>query len=311
MYERGASDCEGVFVDIYLDILILENIIINYFILVITARFVKRSTVNLRLFLAACIGAAFVVIMVLMPGMKIYYSAIAKFLLSLLIIAVAFSPEKIKEFIKVLVSFYVSTFIFAGAAFALLYANQTGGFVRNGVFYIYWRSKWTVIVLSLLLTGIILRIFWEVIRIKFVREKLLTKLKIFFDDRKIFVPALIDTGNSLYDPLTNMPVVVVEFSAIKELLPGDIKGIYERSGENNLSGITEILSQSKWISRFRLIPFTSLGKENGMLLGFKPDYLEIGEDGEIKSVKDVIIAIYNKSLSSNQSYRALLNPELI
>ncbi len=310
MYDKGLSDCEVGFVDIYLDTLIMENIAINYLILSVTARFTKQNTTKLRLFLGACIGAAFVVLMVIMPEVKIYYSAFAKFVLSLIIAAVAFSTEKIKEYIKVLVTFYITTFIFAGAAFALLYVNQTGGLVRNGVLYIYWESKWTALMLSLLVTGIVIKIFWEVIQIKFIREKILTGLKIYFGDRKIFVSALIDTGNSLYDPITNMPVVIVEFEAIKELLPGDIKIIFEKF-ENDLSSITDIISKSEWITRFRLIPFNSLGKENGMLLGFKPDNLEIGEDDNIKSVKDVIVAIYNKTLSNNQSYRALLNSELI
>jgi len=64
--------------------------------------------------------------------------------LSLLIVAIAFSPAKPALFIKTLAVFYVSTFIFAGAAFAFLYLNQTGGFVRNGIVYI-WNSKGTTL----------------------------------------------------------------------------------------------------------------------------------------------------------------------
>jgi len=65
------------------------------------------------------------------------------------------------------------------------------------------------------------------------------------------------------------------------------------------------------MSRFRLIPFTSLGKENGMLIGFRPDYIEVGENAEKKGITDVIIGIYNRALSKNNNYSALLSPELI
>jgi len=48
-----------------------------------------------------------------------------------------------------------------------------------------------------------------------------------------------------------------------------------------------------------------------MLIGFKPDYVVIGEDAESKDVKDVVIAIYNKVLSKTKNYRALLGPDLL
>ena len=44
-----------------------------------------------------------------------------------------------------------------------------------------------------------------------------------------------------------------------------------------------------YISRFRLIPFSSLGKQNGMLIGFKPDKVTIKFDGLEKEKGDVII----------------------
>ncbi|NLP08484.1 MAG: sigma-E processing peptidase SpoIIGA, partial [Clostridiaceae bacterium] len=53
------------------------------------------------------------------------------------------------------------------------------------------------------------------------------------------------------------------------------------------------------------------GKENGMLLGFRPDYIEIGAADGKKDIRDVIIGIYNRTLSANDQYRALMNPELI
>jgi stage II sporulation protein GA (sporulation sigma-E factor processing peptidase) len=151
----------------------------------------------------------------------------------------------------------------------------------------------------------------EVIQSRITKENLLVPVKIAFDNRKIDLSALIDTGNSLKDPLTNIPVMVVEFKALEELLPIEIKSIFENSREDDLNCITTTISKSKWFSRFRLIPFSSLGKENGMLLGFKPDYVEIGEDEEKKDIKNVIVGIYNRSLSRNEKYKALLGPDLV
>jgi len=301
-------------VEIYLDIIILENIVINYLILLVTARFSKSKASNLRLLLGSLLGAVYLVAMLLLPEMKVYTTILSKFLLSLAMIAVTFSYNKITSFLKTLVIFYASTFLFAGAGFALLFFNRGGGIVRNGVVMSsvsLLNTKSTELLLALAVTFIILRVVWDIIQNRFLKEKMLVRIGIAFDKKVIELYALVDTGNSLHDPLTNMPVVVVEFTAIKELLPEEIRGIFERDSENDLNKVTTTISCSSWFSRFRLIPFTSLGKENGMLIGFRPDYIEIENEDEKKGVSNVIVGIYNKALSRNEKYKALLNPELM
>lgn len=297
--------------EIYLDILLLENLVINYLILYVTAKFSRLRVSTLRLFAGAIVGALYVVFIIIQPGAEVYYTAFAKILLSFFIIAITFSPRKVLSFLKTLVIFYISTFIFAGAALAFLYFNQQGGFVKNGIIYVFGQSKGSLMFFGIATVGIIVKIFMEVIQSRITREKLLVPVSITFDNRAIAFPALVDTGNSLKDPLTNIPVVVVEFKALEALLPSEIKGIFENSQEDDLSCVTATIAASRWFSRFRLIPFSSLGKENGMLIGFKPDFIQIGEEDQKRDVKNVIVGIYNRSLSGNDMYKALLGPELV
>lgn len=300
--------------EIYLDIIILENIVINYLILLVTAKFSKNQASSFRLLLGALIGALYLAIMLLLPTIKIVTTIFSKILLSFAMVAVTFNFHKLSAFFRTLILFYASTFLFAGAGFAFLFFNRSGGIVKNGVLMSgpgFMNSKLTELLLALAVSFIILRVIWDVIQNKFLREKVLVQLCIAFDRKAIELDALVDTGNSLHDPLTNMPVVVVEFTAIKELLPEDIRNIFEKDYEEDLNTITSTISCSTWFSRFRLIPFTSLGKENGMLIGFRPDYIKIGKENERKGVNDVIIGIYNKALSRNEKYKALLNPELM
>lgn len=297
--------------EIFLDVLILENIVMNYLILLVTAKFSKNEISHLRLFIGALVGALYVAPLVIFPSLSVYYTTMAKIAISFAIVAIAFSFRRFTVFFKTMVMFYVSTFIFAGAGFAFLYFNHTGGFVRNGFFYVYWNSKWTVMVLCVATVGIIVKIFWDIIQSRLVKDRLLLPLRIAFENGSINLSALVDTGNALFDPLTHSPVVVVEFRAIKSILPVEIQNIFEQSKEDDLEGVTKIVSNSKWFSRFRLIPFTSLGKENGMLIGFKPDYIEIGDQTDKKGVTDVIIGIYNRALSKSENYNALLGPDLV
>jgi stage II sporulation protein GA (sporulation sigma-E factor processing peptidase) len=301
-------------VEIYLDIVILENIVINYLILTVTARFSKNKASNLRLLLGSVLGTAYLVLMILLPDMKVYTTVFSKVLLSIGMVAATFSFGRLKIFLKTLALFYATTFLFAGAGFALMFFKKDWGIMRNGVIMSpasLLDTTWAELLLAVAVTLIILRIVWDAIQSRFLREKLLVKVSIAFDRKSIDVPALVDTGNSLHDPLSNMPVVVVEFAAIKDLLPDDIRSIFEQDTEDDLSRVTAAISCSDWFSRFRLIPFTSLGKENGMLIGFRPDYIEIGEADDRKDVHEVIVGIYNKALSRNEQYRALMNPELM
>jgi len=301
-------------VEIYLDIVALENIVINYLILLVTSKFSKNKAASLRLFLSSLLGTVYLVLMLILPDMKIYTTVFSKLLLSIAMVAVAFSFRKITVFLKTLAMFYAATFLFAGAGFALMFFNRDWGIIKNGVLVsplTFLDTTWTELLLAVAVTLIILRVVWDTVHSRFIKEKLLVKISITFDNKATVLSALVDTGNSLHDPLTNMPVVVVEFSAIKELLPEDIRNIFENDSENDLNSVSATIAGSNWFSRFRLIPFTSLGRENGILIGFKPDYIEIAADEEKKGVRDVIVGIYNKALSKNQQYSALMNPELI
>ena len=65
------------------------------------------------------------------------------------------------------------------------------------------------------------------------------------------------------------------------------------------------------MAKLKFIPFSSLGKQNGMLLGIKPDYMKVIFDETEKVNENVIIGIYNKSLTKRGEYRALVGIELI
>ena len=132
-----------------------------------------------------------------------------------------------------------------------------------------------------------------------------------FDKKQLCLDALVDTGNSLKDPITNAPVMITEYETIKLLLPDEVQNIFERRSENNLDAIAEIMSISKWAARFRIIPFKSLGRENGMLIGFRPDIITIFDSERRIQLKNIIIAIYRQNLSKDREYNALIHPEML
>ena len=69
--------------------------------------------------------------------------------------------------------------------------------------------------------------------------------------------------------------------------------------------------QKEYISKLKLIPFTSLGKSNGMLIGIKPEYLKIIKKDETIEEKNIILGIYQQSLTKKGEYQALMGMEFI
>lgn len=117
------------------------------------------------------------------------------------------------------------------------------------------------------------------------------------------IRAMIDTGNFLKDPITNSPVVIIEKSRLNNLLP---KRILENTNDI-MNGKYEFLEEELiYVSKFRVLPFSSLGKQNGMLLGFKVDSIEAQINEEEIERTDVIIGIYDKRLSNKKDYEGLI-----
>ena len=70
-------------------------------------------------------------------------------------------------------------------------------------------------------------------------------------------------------------------------------------------------TREKYITKLKFIPYSSIGKANGMLLGIKADKLVIRNEQETKQIEKIILAIYNKSLTKRGEYRALLGINII
>lgn len=119
---------------IYIDVVLIENLLMNYIILYATGIILKIKMKHLRLFFASLIGAIYTIISYI-SKVQIYSNFILKFLLSIVIIYVAFNPQKAKNMWKDILIFYLTSFVFGGAAFALIYIVKPQDILmKNGLF---------------------------------------------------------------------------------------------------------------------------------------------------------------------------------
>ncbi len=288
---------------LYIDIIFLENIVMNCIILLATSIILKSRIRILRNLISSTIGSIYA-IMIYISHIEIYSNFFLKLILSFIIIYIAFKPATLKSFLKHLVIFYLTSFTFGGVAFALLYfVNPKNILLQDGVLIGTYPIK--MILMGGIVGFIIIIISFKSIKGKLTKKDMYCNLKIKSEGKETNIIAIIDTGNFLKDPITKIPVVVIEKEKLHTIFPSTI-----------LENIADIINGADidlgdYSSKIRVIPFKSLGKENGLLLGIKIDEIEVDYQDIKRNLKNIIIGIYNGYLSKSGKYSGLVGMDII
>ena len=297
-----------IIITIYIDVIFLENLIMNSIILYATAIILKIKPSTIRVIISSIIGSIYAILGYI-TEIHIYTSVILKVILAVIMVYVAFKPQSVKKMWKQVAIFYLTSFIFGGVTLYLIYYIKPQEIlIKNGIYVGEYILK--VIMLGAIAAFIIIKISLKIIKTKIEPKDMYCKIKLKIDGKMIETKAIIDTGNKAKEPITNTPVVIVESTLLENVLPRQILNNLEKILCGDLSQISEEI-QEKYISKFKCIPFSSLGKQNGMLLGIRADEIEVETEYEKKVSNNVIVGIYDKSLTKKGEYRALIGIELI
>lgn len=293
---------------IYIDVVLIENLMMNFIILLATGLILKEKIKTVRLLLASLIGAIYSVVSYL-SILEIYSSMVLKIILSIVIIYIAFNPQSIKKMWKDLLIFYLTSFVFGGVAFALIYVVKPQEILmKNGLFLGTYPLK-TILLGAIIAFAIIMTAF-TVVKTKITKKDMFCEIEIELNGRTIKTTAMIDTGNLLKEPITNTPVMIVEHTLLYECIPKEILNHLDELLGGDFSNVSEKIKE-EYIVKLKCIPFSSLGKQNGMLLGIRADSIKIKKEEKEEKKENIIIGIYNKSLTKKGEYRALIGIELI
>ncbi len=292
---------------IYIDIVLIENLIMNYIILLATGIILKEKIKQLRLFLASLLGAIYSILSYL-SILKLYGNLILKIILSILIVYIAFNPQTIKKMWKDILIFYLTSFVFGGVAFALIYVVKPQEILmKNGLFLGTYPLK-TVLLGAIIAFAIIIMAF-AIVKSKITKKDMFCEIEIEINKKIVKTIAMIDTGNMLKEPISNTPVIVVEHTLLYESIPKEILNHLDELLGGDFSNIPEEIRE-EYTSKLKLIPFSSLGKQNGMLIGVKAQSVKIKNEEKEEVKENIIIGIYNKSLTKRGEYRALIGMDV-
>ncbi|WP_236908569.1 sigma-E processing peptidase SpoIIGA [Clostridium sp. Cult3] len=295
---------------VYAEYLLLENIIINYIILYVTKKITRTRTRKIRLLIGALVGSIYTLV-AFFPSLQFMGKFSIKLSISVLMVIIGFNPEKFNQFIKQISAFYMVSFAFAGAIIGIFYILNNS-FHFTGISFKDSDELAKFLIIGIVVALILIRYILKFYQIRVNKESFITNIIIGLNDREAQLTALIDTGNSLKEPISQKPVIIAEYKALENILPDSIKDMYLSNKELDLNLMGKVMEEISDDIKLRLIPFKSLGNDNGILIGFKPDIIKINLESETKSLtNDIIVAIYNDKLATDEIYNGLLHPELL
>lgn len=263
---------------VYLDSLLLLNFILDYLLLLLTGRVAGAVLCRGRLALAAALGSAYAALSVL-AGASFWAHPLIRVCVGVGMVLVGYGHCR-RLFRLVLLFFALSAALGGG-----LYALELLG-----------------ITVTLDAPSILLFAAGAYFLLSLAGRKLarhapgeLRQVDISLGEHKVRLTALVDSGNTLTDPMTGAGVLVAQGERLAPLLPPEAD--YKRPCQS-----FPALQDPR---RFRLLPYRAVGVEGGLLLAVKADGVRV--DG--KELGQRLVALSPTPVSDGGGFDALIFEE--
>ncbi len=268
---------------IYVDVLIITNFIINYFLFRITQVFSSSLYDKRRLILSSFIGSLFSLIVILDIESFIVLLLIKIIAVSLSVF-IAFGFQNYYYYFKNLLSLLLANFILHGFL-GMLQDNNTI-ILENTVIYL--NINPVLLVLCVFFIWVIVNVFNLFLNERLSDEDI--KIKIYFNEKEIELNAFYDTGFKIKDIINNKSVILVNFNQIKRVLNLDeincLEDFYKGIEKEKSLMITPI--------------FYSTINGNGIIPAIKPNKITLSSKSNTKDVKNCLVALSKEDISNEK-----------
>ncbi|MBQ8688041.1 MAG: sigma-E processing peptidase SpoIIGA [Ruminococcus sp.] len=231
---------------IYLDVLLILNLYVNWLLLRGTAKLTHSRLSGGRCLLAAFAGSL-TALTILLPALPGIFTLLVKLLTAMIPVGSAWGMRRQRIFWRNLTVFLCLSFAFAGVMVALCTLSDTNLLIWSGS-CIYLHFSLTALILCTAISYFLLRLVGY-LRLRAHHTHDSYEIIIRVGAHIAMQTGLADTGNSLADCFTGKPVIIF--------------------GRNALRTIPE-LSQPEQLPHFRRLPYSTIAAD-GMLPVFCPD----------------------------------------
>lgn len=276
---------------IYMDVFFVVNLIMDFIILKAAAHYIKPQTTFVRCLAGGATGSMLACLSLLLSYENMAVHMLVSYIFAAAaMVFVTYGRCSLKQILKRSLWLYFVT-IFMGGAMNLLYDYTYFGYMLQGILGAVYANPVNFIRLCLFsgVSYVVLQWFYGLWGRQNHRDGLVT-VKLTTNGNCIKLNGLIDSGNSLNDPYYGKSVHIVEYEAVQCILEG--------------------LDIHK--EKYRLVPFHSLGKKNGLVEVLDFDELVVYEGDDEESgirytEKKPAVGIYRATLSGKKKYQMLLN----
>ena len=256
---------------VYVDLIYLLNYYLDFLLLLTTSIVLKRNVTLKRIFFGAFIGS--LSIFYLFFNISSIFLFLFKILIAFLMVIVTFHYGNLKYTFNNFIYFYMISIILGGF---LYYLNIEFSYTNIGLLFIKHHLNINAVFL-ILVSPIIFIVYIKQMKMMKSKYNLSYSVKIVLKNNQEYVlSGFLDTGNSLFDPVTNKPIILLEKDILDE--------------ENNL---------------FYYVPFHSLNNKN-LLKCIRPKYIEIDN----KKFNNYLIGISDKKFEF-EGVKCILNNKLM
>lgn len=278
---------------IYVDTLFLLNALVDYLLLLGAARLAGERLRRLRFALGAALGGGYAAA-IFLPGLGFLQALPCRLAVLALMSVAAYGGSR--RLLRQSLLFLALSCALGGGVLAVSLLGGRGMSLSGGVVYSAMDIK-TVLLSAAGCWGGVTLVFRGLARHTASAGEL-TAVRLTLGGRSVELTALRDTGNTLTDPVSGVPVLVAEGARLLPLLP---PGTLEPRELADPVDCLEKLRDGPLAGRARLLPYRAVGVERGLLLALRPDGLWVGGERV-----DMLAALSPTPVSDGGGYGALL-----
>ncbi|MEE1006031.1 MAG: sigma-E processing peptidase SpoIIGA [Acutalibacteraceae bacterium] len=272
---------------VYADILVILNLIVDYFLLSASAAILRVKLSVFRQLASAAVGA-FSSLYVFAPDLGLFFDLVFKAVICAVMVLCAFGFGGAKRFFRSAGVLFLVTCGFGGIMTAVWIVFRPKGMtVVNPV--VYFNISPAVLIGASVITYLLFMLMKAI----FSRTSELAdrcEITVTAEEKSITMDAIVDTGNSIKDYLSGSEVIIADGEFVKVLLGSD-------------NPVTDIRLKK----RYRILPLSTVSG-GGTLDGFRCDSAVISDGERTVKLEKPILAVSKTPLRDD--YQAIVNPEI-
>lgn len=264
---------------LYIDSVFILQLLTNLYLLSLAGQIMRRTATRRRIWLGAAVGAGMNCLSLAFPlfavGARLLLGAVP---VSMCMMCLTYKIHGVRNLFKASLIMAAAGFFLGGVMIWILNRLRFVMKGRGGLLLPLAVGTLAYLILKALLWGFMRK-----------REENLRTVCFYVPalGQEVRIKALVDTGNSLTDPISGAPVSVIS--------------------RKTAACLKSCLSQEK----FHAIPYRSVGKRRGILYAYELPEMAIEEAGYLLKREHVIVAVCDAGISERSEYQMILHPGLL